>query len=114
MSEELIKDVIEDVVKSLPLDAEGFRMKVEEMLRYRNICSDVVFYFDEYPSIIRKKQIEYVDMKVLNSIDELVCDDKRYNIYTEIKTYEFHYQHTPEVLYIIDTYRVSKVEEQKE
>jgi hypothetical protein len=32
MSKELIKNEIESIAKLLPLDAEGFRMKVEEML----------------------------------------------------------------------------------
>jgi hypothetical protein len=58
--------------------------------------------------------IEDVDMKILNTIDELVCDDKRYSIYAEVKMYEFYDRHTTEVLYVVDTYKVSKVEEQEE
>ena len=108
---EKIKAAIKRVSISLPLEANEFRDRIEEELTYRGICSDVEFYFDEYPSMT-KKHIENVIYRELDSIDEIKCDDEYYNIFATVREYEFNEPDCQIFIEIIDSYIVKDVKPQ--
>ena len=111
-SAESIKNVIEDVAKFLPMDSTDFAGRIEEFLRFRNICREVEFWFDEYATTKAKKVFKEVpiNVEVYDSIDEVVCDGKRFYIYATMKMYVVY----DKSIYIIDSYKVHKVEEKEE
>jgi hypothetical protein len=113
MSEKIeqIKKVIISVANELPQEANRFRDRIEEELKYRNICSDIEFYFDEYPSMT-KKHFENVIYRELDSIDEVKCDDNYFNIYATVREYEFNAIEHNIFIEIIDTYVVRDVKPQ--
>jgi hypothetical protein len=106
-----IRSVIETVADMLlPSDAEKFRSRVEDLLKYfmgGSICKRVAsLYFDEEPSVKKRRVIPELDATytLYDRIDMIDCDGERYYVHAEEEAYRFP-EHE-----IIHSYRVKVVE----
>jgi hypothetical protein len=107
---EQIRSVIEAAVDLvLPGEVEKFRSRVEDLLKYfrgRSVCKRVVLYFDEEPTIKKRRVIPEIDAVYTEyeRVDEINCDGEKYYVHAEEEAYRM-----PEYE-IIHSYRVKKVE----
>jgi len=107
---EQIRSAIEAAVDlMLPGEVEKFRSRIEDLLKYfmgRSVCKRVALYFDEEPTIKKRRVIPEIDAiyTEYERVDEINCDGETYYVHAEEEAYRM-----PEYE-IIHSYRVKKVE----
>lgn len=93
-----------------PATLEEFIFTVEGLLRHHKICGKAEYLFDENPYYENDRLGDNVIFSKEYHIDELICDDKKYEIEAE---YEFYSIADSDAIHIVHMFKPMSVSEKK-